>query len=1049
MAASGLPGLPGPAVSKPTHSGAAVPLASKQEWQDIFALLDTALDLEPSAHAAWLAALGPEQAHLSPPLQQLLKVHALRGTDDFMQSAAVFALQGGVGSSDEPVPVGLAAQALVGPYRLLCEIGQGGMATVWLAERADGLLERQVALKLPHASWGGAPFADRMARERNILASLTHPNIARLYDAGVGADGRPFLALEYVDGVPIDAFSRKRRLGVRERLGLIVQVARAVAHAHARLVVHRDLKPSNILVDAQGQSHLLDFGIAKLIDPTLDAGDAGTQLTQSAVRALTPDYASPEQIRGEVIGTASDVYSLGVVAFELLVGERPYRLSKGLAAGALAQAMAQTDTPRASGAAADPAVARQLKGDIDAILARALAKASNERYATMDALADDIERHLRGQAVLARPDSRWYRAERWVRRHKLETAVGAAIVVAVPAGAVAQAAVLLAIAAGAGVSLWQARVARRQTQLAKEEAARAAAVKAFLTSFFKSGSLEEDGGAQLGRLTVRQFVERGARKIDLGFEHEPALKNELFDVVSTLFADLSDGAQTVAYARKWQSSLEQHGASRAEQARAAQRLAQGLALLGQHTEAVAVLEHAIARLRRGAPAPALLAHLLVDLAGLHGELGDTESAFKRVDEALSLLVSSAASGAAAAHGAALYMRADLMATRNQLADAMPYFERAITTLVRVHGERSTVVGKHRYLFATHLWSGQRTAASERELRHALQIFRDTGGEADLNAAIVETFLGRTLALTHDRRDQRSEGLQLLAHARTVLSSRVGDVSPHHAAQAHLYLAEGLIDDGELGAAREPMHACLTLLRGQLESPLQLSVAQVIHARLLSECGEYQQAQRVLEDVHAERLRRLGSDHPHTVSVTYRIGLVHLRRNDFGQAKAAFESLVDLEDQEDAVRTMLKRLARTGLALTQLEQGDAAQALPALQFSFDHYHANTESARLSTSEAEVSLNLGRAWLLSGDAPVARPLLQRAADVIEANHPRSPGLASNRCWLGLCCLALGDVIEARALADLARATLEAEPSAGIHYRRSLALLTDQIAAQPPAA
>ena len=540
-------------------------------WREIFALLDTALELEPAARPAWLAALGPEHAALSPWLEDLLRTHAAKDTADFMRDTATSVLAGG------PTPPAPGTDLVVGPYRLLREIGQGGMATVWLAERADGLLERRVALKLPHVSWGMASFADRMARERNILASLTHPNIARLYDAGLAADGRPYLALEYVDGRPIDAYAAAHALDVRARVALVVQVVRAVAHAHARLVVHRDLKPSNILVDAEGVAHLLDFGIARLVDPDLTAlGDA--QLTQAPGRALTPDYASPEQIRGEAIGTASDIYSLGVVAFELLTGDRPHRFAKGLSAAALASAIDAAEPPRASARSGDEARSRQLKGDLDAILMRALARAGGERYATVDAFADDLERHLRGEPVRARPDSAWYRAERWVRRHKLESAVAVAIVIAVPAGAAAQAAVLAAIAAGAGIALWQARVARRQALRATEEAARAAAVKAFLTSFFKSGSLEEDGGIQLGRLTVQQFVERGARKIDAGFAGEPALKSELFDVVSALFADLSDGKATIEYARKWQQALQQTDAPADERARASQRWAQGLAV---------------------------------------------------------------------------------------------------------------------------------------------------------------------------------------------------------------------------------------------------------------------------------------------------------------------------------------------------------------------------------------------------------------------------------------------------------------------------------------
>lgn len=413
--------------------------ASPSDWREAFALLDAVLQFDPSEHAAWFAALLPAQARLSGLLKALLQRRAGLDSGDFMRSPAdAVAL--------EPSPSAPGAGAIVGPYRLLKPIGEGGMASVWLAVRADGLLDRQVALKLPHVGWGGVEHAARLARERDIVASLSHPHIARLYDAGVAADGRPFLALEYVDGQPIDVHAAAAELPLRARIELIVQVARAVAHAHARLVVHCDLKPSNILVDADGQVHLLDFGIAKLIDAQA-YGAGAPAATQALGRALTPDYASPEQIRGTAIGTASDVYSLGVVMFELLAGVLPYRLDRDLGTAALIEAIGRLEIPRASLAARDPVLRRQLAGDLDAIIARALARDSAERYPTMDALADDLQRHLRGEPVAVRGRAHFYVLGRTLRRYRWGVAGGT-----VP---------FVTLAVGLAATAWQAHRAKR------------------------------------------------------------------------------------------------------------------------------------------------------------------------------------------------------------------------------------------------------------------------------------------------------------------------------------------------------------------------------------------------------------------------------------------------------------------------------------------------------------------------------------------------------------------------------------------------------------
>jgi len=421
-------------------------------WPEISALLDEALNLPPADHAAWIAGLTGERAAHREALTALLARRAEAETDDFL-------VDGPKLSNVVDAPgIGLAEGTQIGAYRLISEIGRGGMGTVWLAERSDGMMKRRVALKLPRAVWGDA-FAERLGREREILASLEHEHIARLYDAGVDAQGRPFLAMEFVEGEPIDAYCRAHALPVRERVALLLQVMAAVAHAHARLVVHRDLKPANILVSTDGRVKLLDFGIAKLLE-----GDRthGTALTELGGRALTPDYASPEQIRGEPLGTASDIYSMAVVAYEVLSGTRPYRLKRGTVAE-IEEAIASAEPRQASDAATTPEARKALRGDLDAILNRGLKKSTAQRYPSAESFAQDLQRYLRGEPVLARPDSRRYRASKFVRRHGLAVTMTSALA--------------CAIVGGAAVSLWQARIAREQQRLGQAEVNGAGAVR--------------------------------------------------------------------------------------------------------------------------------------------------------------------------------------------------------------------------------------------------------------------------------------------------------------------------------------------------------------------------------------------------------------------------------------------------------------------------------------------------------------------------------------------------------------------------------------------
>jgi serine/threonine-protein kinase len=467
-------------------------------------LLDEALDLEGPARQAWLDDLARREPALGPTLRQLLERSGLRPTAEVLQQGAAF---------DADPPRDFTAGERIGPYRLVRPLGTGGMGEVWLAQRADGALQRQVALKLPTLGARRAVLMQRFQRERDILASLEHPHIARLYDAGLADNGQPYLAMEFVEGQPIDAWCRQRGSALAERIGLVLQVADAVAYAHGRLVLHRDLKPANILVDAEGRTRLLDFGIAKLME---GEQTEETQLTRIGGRALTIDYASPEQIRGEPIGTTSDVYSLGVVAYELLAGVRPHDWGGGRLFGAAeaAAALAGIEPAPASARASDPVLQRALRGDLDAILLKALEKELPARYASVAGLADDLRRHLRGEPVQARPDNRWYRARKFVRRHRLPVAAGAAVA--------------LALAAGLGVAAWQAGVAREQAAkageqaaVAKKEAARAAAVQDFLLDIFRANSLRQADPVAAQRTTARELLDIGAARLGDKLKDEP------------------------------------------------------------------------------------------------------------------------------------------------------------------------------------------------------------------------------------------------------------------------------------------------------------------------------------------------------------------------------------------------------------------------------------------------------------------------------------------------------------------------------------------------
>jgi eukaryotic-like serine/threonine-protein kinase len=368
-------------------------------------LLDEALPLDLAARSAWLEALPSKHRELVPSLRAaLLREPPAAGTVESLDVLPSIDVADGPAAASSTLQSG----ARVGPYELVSRLGVGGMAEVWLARRADGAFKREVALKLPMRSGVRGDLEGRFARERDILASLEHPLIARFYDAGVDSGGLPYLCMEYVQGQPVTDWCDAGRLPIDARLALFLQILEAVQYAHEKQVVHRDLKPSNILVTGSGQVRLLDFGVAKLLE-TAEADQ--TPLTRLYGRALTPDYAAPELLRGESIDARSDVYSLGVLLYELLTGARPYRLQRAASMGLLDVAIATIEAPKPSAALTDGAAAArasssqrlalQLRGPLDVIVLKALARTPSGRYASTSEFAAALRRHLTRKSIAA------------------------------------------------------------------------------------------------------------------------------------------------------------------------------------------------------------------------------------------------------------------------------------------------------------------------------------------------------------------------------------------------------------------------------------------------------------------------------------------------------------------------------------------------------------------------------------------------------------------------------------------------------------------------
>ena len=693
-------------------------------WARLSPLLDELLDLPELQRAARLDAMRANNPELGDELAALL-------TDSQSAQVKEFLAKPVLDSSADQTPESTLAGQRLGAYVLESLLGQGGTGSVWRARREDGRFTGAVAIKLLHLSLLGRAGAERFKREGDILARLTHPNIAHLLDAGVTAGGQPYLVIELVEGERIDRHCDNQQLSVEAKLALFDKVLSAVAHAHTHLVIHRDIKPGNILVTAYGTVKLLDFGIAKLLEDEATAGEA-TELTQDGGRVLTPEYAAPEQLRGEAITTATDVYALGVLLYQLLSGRHPTAPASGTSAEVV-RATLETDAQVLSRAATTPTLRHQLQGDLDNITAQALRKLPSERYGTVAAFAEDLRRHRAHEPVSARPDSLGYRTRKFIRRHRGAVAASALAIVAVVGGLVGT------VTQGMRASE-QARIAAQERDRAVRELTAAEATTEFL------GFLLSEGGDK--PFTAPQLLARGEKLIEQQFGKEPALYARLSGTLAIQYAETEETTLAAASFQRAIASAQSLG-DRPLVSGLQCGHARVMTQMGQWGAARKLVEEGIVGLGNATQANAGdRANCLQVRSRIKLDTGDAAGALPDAEQALSML----RTPRAGQRVLAINSRDVLAKVHARLGDypkAIAAYEAAISELTEMGRGRTSLAGVMQNNFGVILINSGQLARASEVLLTSRSLSADVLGPgglnpfADTNLAGVWLELGRT------------------------------------------------------------------------------------------------------------------------------------------------------------------------------------------------------------------------------------------------------------------------------------------------------------------
>ncbi|MEM1437342.1 MAG: serine/threonine-protein kinase [Pseudomonadota bacterium] len=858
--------------------------------------------------------------------------------------AAVDAIVAGVASELQDRLDDAAAPVNIGPYHLLNTLGRGGMGQVWLAQRADGHFDHKVAIKLVDRRRATAELVSRFRTERQILAGLDHPNIARLFDGGETEDGIPYLVMEYVDGIAVDQYCDQQQLSIRERLRLFLEICEAVEFAHRNLVVHRDIKASNILVTAHGTPKLLDFGIAKLTDAER-ARDLELHLTADVRDVMTPATASPEQLGGKPVTTATDVYALGHLLYRLLTGAMPYDVDE-TDRFSLPRAILDQDAAKPSSVAISPAnakaragtaeqLSRKLAGDLDAIVLKALRKTPTDRYAAPRELAEDVERHLAHHPVRARGEAFSYITQRFLSRHRRALAVAGAVLVMITTL----------------VSFYTAQLATERDR-ARTEARQSEEVATFLTDLFEATYPDESRGAET---TAREMLDRGAERVGAELDSEPEVQVSLMTVIA------------IAYAK-----------------------------LGLYEPSIDMLDNAIAqRTKYGLAEDADLGTTLHTLGTVHAIEARYDQARPLLEQALDVRLR--------VHGPrhenTIYTQRELFA----IADETANYDEARALLDTIEAAARDIRSESPLVLADVLISRGYLLTKLDELDGAIdaltssiEIRQSVSGSDHPQTLLAQHALAEALTRAGRREEAEVTLRELLEAQRRVLPADHPQIANAAGSLANVLKYQGLPEE-----ALPLQQEALEILRnahGDADHP-DVSTALNNVGNLLADLRDLDGALALLTD-SLEMTRRLyGDDHPEIATRFSNIAAIHADRNDFSKALAMYQQTLEKDIAALGEDHQYVHQDRLAIGVMQRLLGETDMAEKSIRQAFEDTRRVSGEAHPQTFNA--MRELGVLLQEQGRCNEAMPLLESAHAGLEAAYPGNPWqVAVASGYLGAC-------------------------------------------------